>query len=153
MPSSPGSKPIPVNNIADLAKGFWVGLARKSEWRCIIPVIGFAEAEGAKGSKTRTWFNVKDRPIFGWGGLWRDSEEWGPVYSGSMTDCNEAIRPVHNRMPVLLLPDEYDRWLHGSFDDLMAFQKRSFPDGLIEMERTAEPWVRRKPPAEATLAT
>ncbi|WP_342630312.1 hypothetical protein AAC691_18430 [Nguyenibacter vanlangensis] len=48
----PGSKPIPVNNIADLAKGFWVDLARKPEWRCIIPVTGFAEAEGAKGSKT-----------------------------------------------------------------------------------------------------
>lgn len=140
----PGSKPIPVNNIADLAKGFWVGLARKPEWRCVIPVTGFAEAEGAKGSKTRTWFNVKDQPIFGWGGLWRDSEEWGPVYSGAMTDCNEAIRPIHDRMPVLLMPHEYDQWLHGTFDDVMGFQKRCFPDALIEMTRTSEPWVKRK---------
>jgi putative SOS response-associated peptidase YedK len=140
----PGSKPIPVNNIKDLAKGFWVGLARKPEWRCIIPVTGFAEAEGVKGAKTRTWFNVKDQPIFGWGGLWRDSDEWGPVYSGAMTDCNEAIRPVHDRMPILLMPNEYDTWLHGGFDDLMAFQKRCFPDEMIEMNRTAEPWVKRK---------
>ncbi|WP_342630268.1 SOS response-associated peptidase family protein [Nguyenibacter vanlangensis] len=76
--------------------------------------------------------------------MWRDSEEWGPVYSGAMTDCNEAIRPVHDRMPVLLMPNEYDTWLHGSFDDLMSFQKRCFPDELIEMNRTPEPWVKRK---------
>jgi putative SOS response-associated peptidase YedK len=143
----PDSKPKPVNNIADLSKGFWVGLARTPQWRCIIPVTGFAEAESAKGTKTRTWFNVKDQPIFGWGGLWRESEEWGAVYSGARTDCNEAIRPIHDRMPVLLLPHEYDQWLHGSIDDLMAFQTRCFPDHLIEMERTAEPWIQRKAPA------
>lgn len=134
------SKPKAVNNIADLRKNMWVGLARKPQWRCLIPVTGFAEAEGAKGSKTRTWFNVKDQPIFAWGGLWRMSDEWGPVYSGAMTDCNEAIRPVHDRMPVLLMPDEYDRWLNGSFEDLISFQERCYPDALIEMTRTTDPW-------------
>lgn len=143
----PESKPKPVNNIADLRKNMWVGLARKPQWRCIIPVTAFAEAEGEKGAKTRTWFSVKDQPLFGWAGLWRDSAEWGPVYSGVMTDCNEAIRPVHNRMPVLLLPDEYDAWLNGSFDDALAFQERCFPDDLIQMERTSEPWTKPRTPA------
>ncbi|SFJ96772.1 Putative SOS response-associated peptidase YedK [Sphingomonas sp. NFR04] len=141
---SPTAKPKPVNNIADLTKPMWVGLARRPEWRCLIPLTGFAEAEGAKGSKTRTWFSVKDASIFAWAGLWRDSAEWGPVYSGVMTDCNEAIRPVHDRMPVLLHRDDHDRWLHGSFDDILAFQARCFPDDLIVMERTGEPWVKRK---------
>lgn len=141
---SPTAKPKPVNNIADLTKPMWVGLARKPEWRCLIPLSGFAEAEGAKGSKTRTWFSVKDTPIFAWAGLWRDSAEWGPVYSGVMTDCNEAIRPVHDRMPVLLHRDDHDRWLHGSFDDILGFQARCFPDDLIVIERTGEPWVKRK---------
>jgi putative SOS response-associated peptidase YedK len=146
----PDAKPKPVNNIADLNKSMWIGLARKPQWRCLIPVTEFAEAEGAKGSKTRTWFRVKDQPIFAWGGLWRESAEWGAVYSGAMTDCNEAIRPIHDRMPVLLHPDEYDRWLHGSFEDLLAFQKRCFPDELIEMERTSELWVRKKTAAGAS---
>ncbi|TPG21770.1 DUF159 family protein [Sphingomonas koreensis] len=141
----PEAKPKPVNNIADLTKGIWIGLARKPEWRCLIPLTGFAEAEGVKGAKTRTWFSVKEQPIFAWAGLWRDSAEWGPVYSGVMTECNEAIRPVHNRMPVLLLPDEYDRWLNGSFDEALAFQARCFPDTLIAVDRTAEPWVKRAP--------
>jgi putative SOS response-associated peptidase YedK len=140
----PTSKPKAVNNIADLQKGMWIGLAKKPQWRCVIPVTEFAEAEGQKGSMTRTWFRVKNQPIFAWGGLWRESAEWGAVYSGAMTDCNEAIRPVHNRMPVLLHPDEYDTWLNGSLDDLIGFQTRCFPDELIEMERTSELWVRKK---------
>nr|WP_315380791.1 SOS response-associated peptidase family protein [uncultured Sphingomonas sp.] len=148
---SPTAKPKPVNNIADLTKPMWVGLAGKPEWRCLIPLTGFAEAEGAKGSKTRTWFSVKDAPLFAWAGLWRDSAEWGPVYSGVMTDCNEAIRPVHDRMPVLLHRDDHDRWLHGSFDDILGFQARCFPDDLIVMERTDEPWVKRKGAVEQAV--
>lgn len=141
---TPTSKPKPVNNIADLTKNMWKGLALKPRWRCLIPVTGFAEAEGPKGKMTRTWFHVRGEPLFAWAGLWRISDEWGPVYSGAMTDCNEAIRPVHNRMPVLLQPSEYDQWLNGSFDDLLAFQQRCFPDDLIEMVRTDELWRKAK---------
>lgn len=125
----------------------WIGLARKSEWRCLIPVTAFAEAEGPKGSKTRTWFSVKGHPIFAWAGLWRKSVEWGDVYSGVMTDCNEAIRPIHDRMPVLLHPDEYEQWLHGSFEEVLAFQSRCFPDDLIQMDRTTKLWFKRQSPS------
>ena len=76
----------------------------------------------------------------------------GAVYSGSMTSANEAIQPVHNRMPVLLLPDEYDRWLNGSFDDLIAFQERSFLPELIIMTRTSELWSRNSKAAKAQAA-
>jgi putative SOS response-associated peptidase YedK len=118
----------------------------------LIPVTAFAEAEGGEGAKTRTWFRVKHQPIFAWAGMWRDSTEWGPVYSGLMTDCNEAIRPVHDRMPVLLLPDDYDRWLRGSFDDV-AFRDRHFPDALIGMERTGELWNKRRPATSTAQTT
>jgi len=149
---SPTAKPKPVNNIADLGKPMWKGLAAKPRWRCLIPLTAFAEAEGPKGAKTRTWFNVKGEPIFAWAGLWRISDEWGPVYSGVMTDANEAIQPVHDRMPVLLHAGEYDRWLNGSFDDAIAFQSRVFPPDLIETTRTDELWVRRKAPPSEGLA-
>jgi putative SOS response-associated peptidase YedK len=144
----PDAKPKPVNNIADLSKPMWIGLARKPQWRCLIPVTGFAEAEGQKGKMTRTWFGLKDEPIFAWGGLWRVSDEWGPVYSGAMTNANEAVSPVHNRMPVLLHLDEYERWMHGSFDEILAFQKRTFPADLMTIERTAELWVKKKVAAD-----
>ncbi len=137
-------KPKPVNNIADLTSFMWRFVAPRPENRCIIPLTGFCEAEGEKGSKTRTWFSVKDQPIFAWAGMWKDSQEWGAVYSGLMTDCNEAVRPVHNRMPVLLHEADYDTWLRGSLDDVMAFQGRCYPDELIHMERTSDPWMRRR---------
>jgi putative SOS response-associated peptidase YedK len=137
-------KPKPVNNIADLTSYMWRFIAPRPEHRCIIPLTGFCEAEGQQGAKTRTWFGVRERPIFAWAGLWKNSDEWGPVYSGLMTDCNEAVRPVHDRMPVLLHEEDYDIWLRGSLDDVMSFQGRCFPDDLIQMERTADPWFRRR---------
>jgi putative SOS response-associated peptidase YedK len=93
---------------------------------------------------TRTWFSLRDEPIFGWAGLWRVSDEWGPVYSGVMTDANAAVAPVHNRMPVLLHRTEYQQWLHGSFGDVRAFQRRVFAANLMTVERTTELWVKRK---------
>ena len=138
-------KPKPVNNTrADKLDSFMWRYSF-AERRCLIPVTEFAEAEGEKGAKTRTWFGIHDQPIFAWAGMWKDSAEWGPVYSGLMTDCNDAIRPVHDRMPVLLMPEDYDRWLHGSLDDVRAFQDRCFPNELIEMERTRDPWIRKTP--------
>ena len=142
----PEAKPKPVNNVRELTKGMWVGLARKPQWRCLIPVTHFAEAEGEKGKMTRTWFSMRNEPIFAWAGLWRVSDEWGPVYSGVMTEANEAVSPVHDRMPVLLHRDDYQQWLHGTFDDVLAFQKRVFPPNLIEVERTTDLWVKKKKP-------
>ena len=136
-------KPKPVNNIADLSSFMWRFVAPRPDHRCLIPLTGFCEAEGEKGARTRTWFSVRGQPIFAWAGMWKDSHEWGAVYSGLMTDCNEAVRPVHNRMPVLLHEEDYALWLRGSLDDVMTFQGRCFPDELIEMERTADPWIRR----------
>ena len=83
--------------------------------------------------------------------MWRQSEEWGAVYAGAMTDCNAAIQSVHDRMPVILHPDEYDRWLRRSFDDLLAFQARCLPAELIQMERTSELWVKRQPAASSEM--
>jgi len=137
-------KPKPVNNIADLSSFMWRFVAPRPENRCLIPLTGFCEAEGDWGAKTRTWFAVRDRPVFAWAGMWKQSDEWGPVYSGLMTDCNEVVRPVHNRLPVLLHEEDYDLWLHGDLDTVKAFQDRCFPDDLTTIERTPDPWFRRR---------
>lgn len=46
-------------------------------------------------------------------------------------------------MPVLLHEADYETWLHGSLDDVIAFQGRCFPNELTAMERTIEPWSKR----------
>lgn len=60
---APTSKLKPVNNNEDLIKPMWKGLVAKPQWRCLIPLNGFAETEGQKGRMTRTWFTLKDHPV------------------------------------------------------------------------------------------
>ena len=54
---------------------------------------------------------------------------------------------------MLLLPDEFDVWLRGSFEEFVALQKRCFPNELIEITPTPELWVPKKPAAPAEKAT
>ena len=80
-------KPKPVNNTrADKLDSFMWRYSF-AERRCLIPVTKFAEAEGEKGAKTRTWFSLPDEPVFAVAGIWRDSDEWGPAYSMVMTEA------------------------------------------------------------------
>lgn len=81
------------------------------------------------------------------------SDEWGPVYSGVMTDCIEATRPAHDRMLALPYFEEYGIWLSGTFDDAASFQNGCFPDELIEMTRIDEFWVKCRgiPDTEAVV--
>ena len=76
----------------------------------------------------------------------RESIERGDVYAGVMTNCNQAIRPVHDRMHVLLQPDDYDQWLHGSLDEIASLQDRCFPEERIAIERTSDLWFNRSMP-------
>jgi putative SOS response-associated peptidase YedK len=132
-------RPKPVNNARDVTSGFWRSAAINPARRCLIPVETFAEAEGPKGGKTRTWFSVANEAMFAWAGLWRPSVEWGAVYAGVMTEANCLIEPVHDRMPVILGKGNHDRWLRGSFEDLLALQQPCPAERLV-MERTTVPW-------------
>lgn len=134
-------KPRPVNNTrADKLDSF---LWRYSfqERRCLVPVTEFAEAEGEKGAKTRTWFALPDQPVFAVAGIWRDTPEWGPAYSMVMTEACLHVAGVHDRMPVILKREDWGDWLDGPPDDARLLC-RPYPD-LMVVNRTADPWVRR----------
>jgi putative SOS response-associated peptidase YedK len=134
-------KPKPVNNARTdkLGSAFWRSSFENR--RCLIPVSAFAEAEGPKGQMTRTWLSLPGRPVFACAGIWRDSAEWGPVYSMVMTDPAEATAEVHDRMPVILAAEEEARWIDGAPGD--AFELcRPWADA-ITIERTGESWLKR----------
>lgn len=83
----PESKPKPVSNArADKLDSFMWRFSFE-ERRCLIPVTEFAEAEGEKGAKTKTWFALPDEPLFAVAGLWRNTDEWGLAYSMVMTEA------------------------------------------------------------------
>ena len=91
--------------------------------RCIMPIDGFFEWKAVKGSKIRQPFAIamKDGAPFGLAGLW---ENWQDPASGAWlrtfcivtTRANALVRPIHSRMPVILAPQDYERWLAGEDD-------------------------------------
>lgn len=137
----PDAKPKPVNNArADKLDSFMWRFSF-AERRCLIPVTRFAEAEGEKGAKTRTWFALPDQDVFAVAGIWRDTDEWGPAYSMVMTEACQHVAGVHDRMPVILKREDWGDWLDGP-PDAAGLLCRPYPDRMV-VERTADPWVRR----------
>ena len=134
-------KPKPVNNTRSdkLGSGFW--RSSFEHRRCLIPISAFAEAEGERGSKTRTWASVPGAPVFACAGIWRWSDEWGEVYSMVMTDPNRQTAEIHNRMPVILKAEEQDLWSRGSPQEAFTLC-RPF-QGDLAIDRTTAPWVSR----------
>ena len=135
-------KPRPVNNARTdkLSSAFWRDSFAKR--RCLIPLTAWAEAEGEKGTKTRTWFSLPDEEMFAVAGIWRDSDEWGAVYSMVMTEACIHVAGVHDRMPVILSPATQPAWTDGSPDEARAL---CVPySGPMVMCPTDEPWVARR---------
>ncbi len=85
--------------------------------RCLVPADGFYEWTKLD-PKTRQPFayTLKDGAPFAFAGLWdawKDPQtgEWLQSFAIVTTTANEVTAPVHDRMPVLLHPRDYDRWL------------------------------------------
>jgi len=132
-------KPRPVTNARTdkLAGPFWHPSFERR--RCLVPLEAFAEAEGPRGGKTRTWISVPGEDLFTAAGIWRWSEEWGEVFSMVMTDAGASMGGVHDRMPVLLAPEDRATWLAGSPGEALALC-RPWP-GPLTLDRTREPWA------------
>ena len=108
--------------------------------RCILPVDGFYEWRAIKGQSAKQPYAIamKDGKPFGLGGLWENwkeptSGEWIRTFAIITTDANELVAQIHNRMPLILAPRDYTRWLSEEPDprDLMqpcpAEQMRMWP--------------------------
>ncbi|PZU59052.1 MAG: DUF159 family protein [Sphingobium sp.] len=119
----PKAKPKPVNKAKGLTRPFWRACAENPANRCLIPVEKFVAEPTRKSGVPSAWFGIPDQPLLVMAGLWRTSEEWGDVYSVAMTEACAEITPVHDRMPVILRPTQWRRWLHGSIDEALDLQQ------------------------------
>jgi putative SOS response-associated peptidase YedK len=85
--------------------------------RCVIPADGFYEWQRTGGKKQPFFFRMRDERPFGFAGLWERWEgEGGEVLDSCTiltTEANEVLLPVHDRMPVILHPDDYPLWLEA----------------------------------------
>lgn len=83
--------------------------------RCIIPADGFYEWQRTNSKKQPYFFRMQDEHPFGFAGLW---EKWKAIDGQVLETCtiltteaNEVLQPVHDRMPVILHPEDYELWL------------------------------------------
>ena len=132
-------KPKAVTNARDdkLTTPFWRdSFARR---RCLIPVSQWAEAEGETGRMTRTWYGLPGADPFAVAGLWRPTAEWGDAYAMVMADSCAAMAEVHDRMPVILRPDQWAQWQDGPPEAALALA-HPWP-GELAVERTRERWA------------
>ena len=106
--------------------------------RCIIPADGFYEWERLEaGGKLPHYLFSRDGSPLALAGLWGS---WSDKDGQRITSCtvitttpNDLIAPIHNRMPVILTEDAWDRWLNPGFDDVEAFRSMltSLDPGLM----------------------
>lgn len=120
-----GDPPGRIGLVADLTNPLWDQLVVDPPYRCLIPLSHFANPNGHPGEKTRTWFSIDRQPLVAWAGFCRNVPDYGPVYAGMTMTANAVVEPYNDRMPVLLDPHDYDRWLHGSIQDVIGFQFRA----------------------------
>ncbi len=83
--------------------------------RCLIPADGFFEWQKTPHGKQPVFIHLKNRLPFAFAGLW---ERWLSPDGSEILSCtiittipNELLKNIHNRMPVILSPDNRYQWL------------------------------------------
>lgn len=101
--------------------------------RCLIPANGFYEWQGTSKPKQPYYFQLKDSELLAFAGLWEHWEHEGNTIESCTiitTEANIIMNPVHHRMPVILDPDNYDKWLIDGGSDLLnpySGKMKSYP--------------------------
>ncbi len=79
--------------------------------RAVVPVGGFYEWTGAKGSKQAHAIARADGQPMLFAALWQEDAELGPCFSIITTAATAWMKPLHERMPVILEASQIATWL------------------------------------------
>ncbi len=83
--------------------------------RCLVVADGFYEWKKAGKQKQPYYIQLADQSVFGMAGLWEvwESGDGSHIESCTIltTEPNELMRSIHNRMPVIVSPENYGQWL------------------------------------------
>ena len=95
--------------------------------RCMIPADAFYEWKKTGASKQPYCFEIREGELFAFAGLWdgwKDSSgQWVKTCSILTTTPNAVASPIHDRMPVILDPDNYDLWLDPGMQNVAAISE------------------------------
>lgn len=84
--------------------------------RCLVPADGFYEWQTRPGQPKQPFLiRRRDRKVFAMAGIW---EDWLTADGSELDSCaivttqaNDTLAPIHQRMPVILEPGDWDTWL------------------------------------------
>lgn len=89
--------------------------------RCLVVADGFFEWQKQGATKIPIFIHLEPERPFGFAGLY---EIWTPPLGEKLVTCtiitteaNELVRPIHDRMPVILPKDAEDFWLDSAVED------------------------------------
>ena len=85
--------------------------------RCLVPAEWFYEWQKIDAKTKQPYaIGLRDGSLFTFAGLWetwkdKTNDQVLETYTVLTTDPNELVEPIHDRMPVILAPRDYERWL------------------------------------------
>lgn len=85
--------------------------------RCLVPADGFYEWVQKDSGKVPYRIHLAGEALFAFAGIWA---EWGKddarlrSFAILTTEANSVLQSLHHRMPVILAPETYGRWLDAS---------------------------------------
>jgi putative SOS response-associated peptidase YedK len=107
--------------------------------RCLVPADGFYEWAREGKSKQPYCFEVNGGEMFAFAGLW---DRWRNPQGKTIESCtiltttpNSLLADIHDRMPVILSPDNYDIWLDPAFRDTPSVSQMLRPFDSVLMRR------------------
>jgi putative SOS response-associated peptidase YedK len=107
--------------------------------RCLLPADGFYEWSRKGKSKQPYCFELHERRPFAFAGLW---DRWRAPEGVYLETCtiltttpNRLLADIHDRMPVILAPGDYDLWLDPGFRDVGAKTEMLRPFDVGQMRR------------------
>jgi putative SOS response-associated peptidase YedK len=111
------------------------------ERRCLLPADGFYEWLADEQGKRPLWFSRPDGDLFAFAGIWAALPRKGSddvLHSCALITCppNGLMRPIHDRMPVVLDPAFEAKWLDpdADLDELLELLAPPPDDALIARE-------------------
>ncbi|MHB0958261.1 MAG: SOS response-associated peptidase [Pirellulaceae bacterium] len=106
--------------------------------RCLLVVDSFDISKERSGKRSHV-IQTQDRRPFGVGAVWERWEQAGtePLESCAVitTSANELVRPINDRMPVIIAEQDYSRWLDPEYFEIdeLARMMRPFPADELEI--------------------
>jgi putative SOS response-associated peptidase YedK len=86
--------------------------------RCLLPIDNFFEWRAIRGAKAKQPYAIgmKTGEPFALASIWENwqrpgTEEWVRTFAVITCPANGLMAQIHDRMPVIIPPDAYDRWL------------------------------------------